>query len=90
MLGAFLPRVCAITPRDPATMGELALVIPRALAGIVAVADLGARVVMGSVLFERSGWDVACRGPQACRDRDSIWLGSKGVLLVATKRGLFP
>ena len=68
----------------------LALVIPRALAGIVATADLGARVVMGSVLFERSGWDVAWRVAQACCDRDSIWLGSKGVLLMATKRGLFP
>jgi len=71
-------------------MGELALVIPHALAGIVVAADLRARMVIGSVLFERSGWDVACRGAQACHDWDLIWLGSKGVLLVATKRGLFP
>ena len=43
-------------------MGELALVILRALVGIVAAADLGAHVVMGRVLFERSEWDVASRG----------------------------
>ena len=79
-LRAFLPWVFAITPRDPATMGEVALVIPRA--GTVAAADLRACVVTGIVLFERSGWDAACRWAQAGRDRGLIWLGSKGVLLV--------
>lgn len=30
------------------------------------------------------------QGAQAGRDRGSIWLGLKGVLLVATKRGFVP
>ena len=49
-----------IDPRGPAAMGKLALIVPRALAGVVAAADLGASVVVGRMLLKRSGRQVAC------------------------------